>query len=139
MAAKPVIHLPVFAGASAVLYAGSLALVTALQSDLDAELAATRAPMLEASRQAATEGAQTISAVKRASDALSAAVARYGAATDASLSLDAALSALAEQVSRATGAAARLPATISLPAAPSRVGGVVVAPPTQATTGASGG
>lgn len=137
---RPLAHLPIIAAACAATYAGSLALVAGQQSVHDARLAAARDPMLEAARRAAFERARTMALVNAASEALAAAADGYAGAINASATLDAALAALAEQVSAVTGSAAQLPDSIALPAAPSRVvQQVVVAPPTQATTGASGG
>jgi hypothetical protein len=130
-------HLPITAAICTGLYAGSLGLVTLLQAAHDADTARANAPLADAAMRAASERASAGRSVRAASAALQAAVDGYSAATSASLDLDAALQQLSAQVEAATGAAARLPASIRLPAAPSGVT-AVSAPATNATTGASG-
>jgi len=138
-APRSIIHVPLLAAASASLYAVSLAGVTLLQAQHDAATTAARQPLVDAAAMATAERAATELAIRRATNALTAAASAYQGTADASGQLDAALLALAEQVAAVTGAAAQLPTSIALPAAPSRV--VVrgqAAPATQGTTGASG-
>jgi hypothetical protein len=136
---RSVIHLPFIFGASAALYAGSLALTTSLQAGHDAAVADARLPLVQAVQQTRLERVRATIAVRGASSALEAAgldYARLGTSADR---LADALSTLAAGVQRATGSAARLPTSVSLPAAPSTT--VVVgapAPTTNGTTGASG-
>ena len=133
-------------GASAAIYAVTLAGVATLQARDDAALAAQRAPYLEA-----------VSAARAANDSLEAALQRADAqaralASDyASLGQDigayeARLDELASLVARVQGSAAALPSRISLPTVSARVaigssgssGGGTKAPATSAKSGASG-
>lgn len=132
------VHVPLLAAVSVGLYAITLSGVTLLQAQHDQALAAERQPLVAAAARAAAERAATETAVRRAAAALTIATDRYASAADASGRLDAALAALAAQVTETTGAAARLPTSVALPAAPARVVIQAAAPATQATTGASG-
>ena len=131
------LHLPITAAICTGLYAGSLSLVTLLQTEHDAGTARANAPLGEAAARAEAEREAAARSLSQASAALRAATDVYANATDASLALDAALQELAARVEAATGAAARLPTAVRLPSAPSGVT-PVAAPVTNATTGASG-
>jgi hypothetical protein len=134
---RSALHLPITAAICTGLYAGSLSLVTLLQVEHDAGTARANAPLGEAAARAEAEREAAARSLRGASAALQAASNRYADTTDASLALDAALKQLAASVEAATGAAARLPASVRLPSAPSAVTSVT-APVTNATTGASG-
>jgi hypothetical protein len=133
------VHLAVLGGLTASAYAGSLALVTMLQSSSDAALAAERTPIREAA-----------DAIKASHDRLVAAVAtatrRYGEVTDLYGALlpgiarvETSLDALARTTAGVTDSTLTLPTHVSLPAVQAAPRVVRVAPPTtQATTGASG-
>ncbi len=131
------LHLPITAAICTGLYAGSLGLVTLLQAEHDADTARANAPLGQAAARAEAEREAAGRSLRAASAALQAASDRYADTTDASAALDAALQELAASVEAATGAAARLPASVRLPSAPSAVT-PVAAPVTNATTGASG-
>jgi hypothetical protein len=137
-APRPVLHLPVIAGASAVAYGLALAFVTSLQASADARVAAARLPIETAVRDAASQRVLTAREVRRAGRILEDAAAAYDRALRASSALDEALAALAGGVESASGAAARLPDRIALPAPRIQVVQVAAPPPVQATTGASG-
>jgi hypothetical protein len=137
---RPALHVPLLAAASMGIYAVTLSGVTYLQAQHDRAVAAQQQPLLDAAARAAVERSLTQTAIRRAADALQAASDRYATTAEASTQLDAALAALAAQVSETTGAAARLPTSVALPAAPARVviQAAAAAPAVQATTGASG-
>lgn len=137
-AQRPIVHLPLIAGASAVAYGLTLAFVTGLQAAADARIAASRQPMEDAVRDAASQRTRTAQDVRRAGRILAEAAAAYERALQASTALDEALAALAGGVESASGAAARLPDRIALPAPRIQVVQVAAPPPVQATTGASG-
>jgi hypothetical protein len=136
-------RLAVQAGASFALYAGALVLATVLQSSHDAALASDRQPLVAAAEQLRSQRERTTQELDAAVRALTAASQRYNRLDDASASLADALDRLARGVKRATGSAARLPATVSMPAGPATVyvtapAPVAAAPATHTTTGASG-
>jgi hypothetical protein len=137
-AKKAPLHVPIALGVTAGIYAVSLAGVTGLQHQADAAVAAGHQPMSDALSGLARERASLEANLRSTVDSLNAASAGYAATLDDSAALDASVAALAAQVQAATGAAAKVPATSSLPSAPRVVTVVVTAPATQATTGASG-
>lgn len=134
---RPLLHLPITAAACTGLYAGSLALVTLLQAQHNAEVARNEAPMVQAVDRAGEERQGTERSVRAASRALDAASGGYSDAAQAALDFNTALTELAARVEEATGVAARLPSGVQLPSAPSGVAHVS-APATNGTTGASG-
>ena len=134
---RPLLHLPAYALACTGLYAGSLALVTMLQAQHNAAVALEQAPLADAISGAEAARQGTEAALRAASGTLGSASDRYADATELSAQLDAAMAAFARQVAEVTGFAASLPSSVRLPAAPGSVAHVA-APPTQATTGASG-
>ncbi len=137
---RPVLHLPIVGAATAVLYAGSLGVVAVLQGAHDVAVVRERAPWVDGAHQAAVERSATLDAIEAANEALAGAAAGYDAALARSHALDASLATLAERVGVVTGAAAQLPASVVLPAAPraAAIAAPVAAPATHATTGASG-
>ena len=134
---RPLLQLPVYAAACTGLYAGSLALVTALQAQHNAEMATSTQPLVRAVEQAASLRLAAEEAVRSASRVLGSASDRYTSASARSAALDAAMAEVARQVANVTGISARLPAPGRLPSAPGAVAHVA-APSTHATTGASG-
>lgn len=136
-APKAPLHVPIALGVTAGLYAISLAGVTALQARNDAALAASHRPLADAVAGVTSERAALERDLHATVDALNAASSAYGTAANGTSTLNASLARLARQVAAATGAAARIPQTSGLPAAPGTVT-VATAPTTQATTGASG-
>ena len=127
-------------GASAAIYAVTLAGISAMQADSDAAAAARRQPYLEA-----------VAAARAANDALDVALVRvdgemralasdYAAVGQDIAGYQARLDALATLVAEVQGSAAALPTRISLPSVSVRsAGGSSRAPATRTTTKASGG
>lgn len=134
----PPFHVPVAIGATAGLYAASLAGVTFLQSQTDAGLAAARQPIMDAVARVAAQRSSLERDLQTTVRALNAASDAYGTAAERSTSLSAMVASLSAEVSKVTGAASamQLP-TSGLPAAP-RAMSITSAPPVVATTGASG-
>lgn len=130
------LHLAVALGVSAGVYAGSLAVVSALQADQEAALAADRAPALDALASLRTSNDRLAAEIDRASSAYRVAGDGYQKVVGTLDRLDAGLGRLASTVAALEGAAVRLPASAPLPA----VGSVrtITMPTVHATTGASG-
>ncbi len=133
------VHLAVLAGLSVSAYAGSLALVTVLQSSADGALIAERAPVRAAADaiRARHDGLDAVvAAAVRRYDEMS---DRYGALLPGIVGMEASLDTLARTTAGVTDSTLAMPTHISLPsiqAAPRVIR--VAAPATQATTGASG-
>jgi len=131
-------HLAVLLGASAGIYAVSLAGVTALQSATDRAVMDERAPLGAATSTLAGGHDAVETDLERAVRAYGTAVASYdqlGSRLDA---METSLDALAGTVSQVSGAAEALPGHVALPAV-TRTVTTRAAPVTHATTGASGG
>jgi hypothetical protein len=133
-------RLAIQGGVSFALYAGALALATALQSSHDAAVAASQAPLVTAAERLRLERALTTQQLEQALAMLARAGNRYEAVGRTSQAMGGALARLAADVKIATGSAARLPASLPMPPAPSTVYVTAPAPPpaTHTTTGASG-
>jgi hypothetical protein len=133
-------RLAIQAGASLVLYAAALVLATALQASHDAAVAFERYPLVVAAERLRLERELTTGRMERALHALGAARGGYDSLDGSVAALASALERLTRDVRRATGSAARLPATVPMPAAPPAVSITLPAPApaTHATTGASG-
>jgi hypothetical protein len=133
-------------GASAAVYAVSLAGVASLQADADAQVAAARAPYVDevaSLRSANDELERRLLAADAEARALA---ADYGAVGVMVTGYQARLDALAGLVAEVEGSAAALPARIKLPSVSMR--GAIAgssrstgrsAPKTSGTSGASGG
>ena len=133
------VHLAVLAGLSASAYAGSLALVTMLQSSADAALIAERAPIRAIADTIAARHDGLEATVAAASRRYSQMTDRYGALLPKLATVETSLDTLAKTTAGVTDSTLTLPTHVSLPsvqAAPRVVR--VAAPTTQATTGASG-
>lgn len=136
---RRLLHLAVLAGLSASAYAGSLALVTMLQSTADEAVIAERAPVRQiADRIAASHDGleSTIAAAARRYNEMT---DRYGALQPRLATVEASLDALARTTAGVTDSTLAFPSHISLPklqVAPRFAAGA--APTTHATTGASG-
>lgn len=132
-------------GATAAVYAVSLAGVAALQADADAQVIAARAPYIDevTSLRAANDELERL--LHRADAQARALAADYSAVGVTVAGYEARLDALAGLVAEVEGSVAALPTRIKLPsvtmrgavAGSSRSGGS--APRTRATSGASGG
>ena len=124
-------------GASAAIYAVSLAGVAGLQSQSDAELAARRQPYLDelARTRAANDSLEAaLAAVGSQAGALS---GTYATTAGDVTAYEARLDQLAALVAEVQGSAAALPTRISLPTVTVRAGSTR-APATTSTSGASG-
>jgi len=134
------VHLAILVGFSATAYAGSLAVVTTLQSATDASITAQREP-IRASAEAIAAGHDDLEAlVVETARRYGLVSDRYGAMlsefNDVAVSLD----TLAANTAKVSDTARALPSRVALPkvvAAPRITR--VSAPATHATTGASGG
>lgn len=133
------VHLVVLAGASASAYAGSLALVTKLQSTADASLTAERTPIREAAQAIRTSHDGLEAAVAAAADRYQQMTDRYRALLPGIANVETSLDALARTTAGVTDSTLSLPTHVQLPAVQAAPRVVrVAAPTTQATTGASG-
>lgn len=141
------VHLVALLGASAGIYAVSLAGVTFLQSSADQALTDARAPLGSAT-SVLTSGHDSLETdLARAERAYGDAAAGYDLLTPRLDGMETSLDALAGSVSNVTGAAQALPAHVALPkvvrsvststASTTRV--KAKAPATHAKSGASGG
>ena len=133
------LHLAVMLGASAALYAGSMAGVALLQSDADRALTQRQAPAKDAVSRLQDGHDRLDAAIGKAADAYALAAARYEALTPTLTDTETSLSDLASRVETISGAARALPARISLPPITRVARTTSARPKTSATTGASGG
>lgn len=130
-------------GASAAVYAVTLAGIAGLQAESEATIAAARAPYLEelAATRAANEAIEL--RVAKADAEIRALVATYGAVGENVATFQERLDTLTTLVADVRGRAAALPDRIRLPAVStvrvSGSGGGTSAPATSGRTGASGG
>src|SRR4029079_14804791 len=109
------LHLAVMLGASAALYAGSMAGVALLQADADRALTQRQAPAKDAVSRLQDGHARLDAAIGKAADAYARAAARYEALTPTLTDTETSLSDLASRVETISGAERALPARISLP------------------------
>lgn len=134
------VHLAVLVGVSASAYAASLAGVTALQSSMDARIAADRAPAGHAADLLATGHDQLETSLDEASRAYTQAAGRYAALGTRLIDMETSLDDLGKRVAKVTGAADALPGHVSLPTIRTTTSTRVVTRTkvVHATTGASG-
>jgi hypothetical protein len=138
--ARRPLHLAVMLGASTALYAGSMAGVAFLQSNVDRALADRQAPAKDAVARLHDGHDRLEAAIGDAADAYTHAASRYEALTPTLTDTEASLSDLASRVETIGGAARALPTRISLPPITRTVVGTTrTKPKTSAGTGASGG
>jgi hypothetical protein len=131
-------HLAVLLGASAGIYAVSLAGVTALQSATDRAVIDERTP-LDAATVTLAGGHDAVETdLERAALGYGDAAASYDRVGPRLDAMERSLDALAGTVSQVSGAAEALPGHVALPVV-TRAVTTKVAPVTHATTGASGG
>lgn len=136
--ARRPIHLVVLLGATAGIYAVSLAGVTALQSAADRALIDDGAP-LDATTSSLSAGHDAFeNDLARAARAYGDAAAGYDRLAPRLDELEISLDTLAGTVAKVSGAAKALPARVALPTV-TRTVTTRTAPATHATTGASGG
>jgi hypothetical protein len=146
VAARRPYHVAALLGASAGVYAISLAAVTGLQSSTDQQAVELRAPAAAAADRLAASHDQLELQLARIQASLRSDSAAYDDLALAMASHGDALDGLAAQVSQLEGQAAQLPTRISLPSAPrvssssatTRASTSTSRPATVATTGASG-
>jgi hypothetical protein len=133
------LHLAVLAGLSAGAYAGSLALVTMLQSSADAALVAERVPVRAAADEIAASHDGLEAAVAAAANRYSRLAERYSGLLPAIAGIETSIDSLAETTAAVSDSTLSLPTHVRLPAVQAAPRVVrVAAPATQATTGASG-
>jgi hypothetical protein len=132
------LHLVVLFGASAGLYAVSLAGVTALQSSTERATALDRAPVMADIDSLSVANDRLTNGIDDASRAYEDSSRIYGALTPRLGDAEARLADLAASVADVKGAARALPARVALPAVRASTARAA-APKVQATTGASGG
>lgn len=132
-------------GASAAMYAATLAGVSVLQARDDASLAATREPLLQAVAETRAANDALASRIQAANGAVSALISGYESTGADVAAYQARLDSLAALVAEVQGSAAALPARIKLPTVSIRGpissggGGGSSAPKTSGKSGASGG
>ena len=143
-----VLSMPVRAGmligASAAMYAATLAGISVLQSREDASLAATREPLLQAVAETRAANDALAARIEEANGAASVLITDYGSMGADVAAYQARLDSLAALVADVQGSAAALPARIKLPTVSVRGpissgGGGGAAPKTSGKSGASGG
>ena len=133
------VHLAILAGLSASAYAGSLALVTRLQSSADASLVADRAPVRAAADAISASHDRLEATITGAMERYGRLADRYGILVPKIAGVETSLDALARTTSGVTDSTLTLPTHLTLPTVPTAPRSVrVAAPVTQATTGASG-
>lgn len=132
-------------GASAAIYAVTLAGIAGLQGQSDAAVAAERVPYLGAVREARAANDVLEATIVATDTEVRALIANYDAVTGDVTAYQTQLDSLAALVSEVEGSAAALPARIKLPTvsmagsvARSSRGTTSSAPKTTAKTGASG-
>ena len=133
------LHVAVVFGLTTGLYAGSLAMVTALQASTERALAAGRAPVAAGAESLGDSNDRLVATLDRSVAAYQAAASAYGDLTQDLVGFEDRLTALGGSVAGIQGAVAELPSRIALPSvrtvsrASSRS-----APATHAKTSASG-
>jgi len=125
-------------GASAAVYAVSLASISALQASSDAALDAQRQPYVDTVAAARSANDQLEAAIQQADRDARSLVAAYAAAGHDLTAYQARLDSLAALVADVQGSAAALPTRISLPKVTVRTTAVSAAPRTTTKTSASG-
>jgi hypothetical protein len=125
-------------GASAAVYAVSLAGISTLQASNDAALDAQRQPYVDTVAAATSANDRLEAAIRQADLETRSLVAGYSAAGDDLAAYQARLDSLATLVAEVQGSAAALPTRISLPKVSVRTTSVGSAPRTTTKTSASG-
>lgn len=144
---EAILSMPIRAGmligASAAMYAATLAGISVLQSRDDAALTSTRVPLLQVVAETRAANDALAARIQAANGAASALVADYGSTGADVAAYQARLDSLASLVAEVQGSAAALPARLKLPTVsvrgPISSGGGGGAPKTSAKSGASGG
>ncbi len=129
-------------GASAALYAVTLAGISVIQSRDDASRAAAQAPLLQAVAETRAANDALAARIEAANGSVSAVIAEYGSTGADVATYQARLDSLAALVAEVRGSAAALPSRIKLPTVSARgpiAGSGGSAPKTSGKSGASGG
>lgn len=133
------LHLVVLVGASAGIYAVTLAGVTTLQSSADRAVVSDRAPF-ESSIQSLAAGHDALDTdLTRAARAYGDAASRFDRITPDLAAMETSLDDLSTTVADVSGAARTLPGHVALPPVVRTVTAPTKRPAVHATTGASGG
>ena len=122
------LHLAWLVGLSASIYAANLAVVTAMQAQTDASVAAQQVPAQAALDTLRAHDAAVSAAIEQAASSLKTGAAQYAQAGKALAALE----------QRLTGLGKSAGSLKALPAVPTGGGSVVAAPVVHSTTGASG-
>jgi hypothetical protein len=136
--ARHPLHVGVYVGLSAGVYALSLAGVTALQARSEAAIAADRLPTAYAISQLAAQNDSLEANARRAGLAYGRAVGAYDRVGQAMAEIEGRLGELAETVQAVEGASRALPDRVAVPRV-NRTVTTIKSPTVHATTSASGG
>jgi hypothetical protein len=132
------LHVGVFVGLSAGVYALGLAGVTALQAQSEAAIAADRIPTADAISQLASQNASLEASARRAGFAYDRAMRAYDRIGQTMAEVEGRLGELAATVQAVDGASRALPDRVALPRVNRTVTSIKI-PTVHATTCASGG
>ncbi len=133
------LHLAVFFGTSAAVYAVSLAGITGLQSGADRAVMDQLAPSEGAAERIRAGHDKLQSELDRSTRAFNSVAARYEAVVNDLSTLDEALASHTAQMGKVTSAVRALPKRVSLPPVTRVVVTTVAKPRVRGSTGASGG
>lgn len=136
--ARRPLHVGVFLGLSAGVYAISLAAVTALQAQSEMAVVADRAPTARAIAELAAQNDSLEARARRAGRTYDRATDAYDRVGRKLADVEAQLTSLADVVGAVNGAAQALPDRVALPRI-TRAVTTVSRPTVHATTAASGG
>lgn len=136
--ARRPLHVGVFVGLSAGIYALSLAGVTAIQAQSEAAIAADRVPTADAIARLAAQNDSLEANARRAGRAYERAVGAYDRVGQAMAEVEGRLGELATTVRAVDGASRALPDRVALPRV-NRTATTIKSPTVHATTSASGG
>ncbi len=132
------LHVGVTGGVAVGVYAVTLAGVAGLQAATDAQLAAERAPAVDAVETIVAGNDRLEARLRSMQSTLEGVADRYAVITGEIDAHESTLAALSTDVADVAGSAAALPTRVRLPSVGSRVAAVPSRPATNATTGASG-
>lgn len=136
--ARRPLHVGVFLGLSAGVYAISLAAVTTLQAQSEMAVVADRAPTAQAIAELAAQNDSLEATARRAGRTYDRATDAYDRVGRRLADVEAQLTSLADVVGAVNGAAQALPDRVALPRI-TRAVTTVSRPTVHATTAASGG
>jgi hypothetical protein len=136
--ARRLLHVGVFIGLSAGVYALSLAWVTALQAQTEVAIAADRVPTADAISQLAAQNDALAANARGAGLAYDRAMGTYDHVGQTMAEVEGRLGELAKTVQAVDGASRALPYRVALPRV-NRTVTTIKSPTVHATTSASGG